>query len=237
MLTRKATMGLFALWFGVGTCFAQDAVLMTFRNGTGTNVASLHVVTSGGGGIIVIDPLTVLYDGNCPAPMIPSNPPTITAEAIVDFGVECVEPNTKVTFVMQTPAGPLGVVSCWWEDGNGVNMGGCELCGFEPSPFPPGFGAFKVQTRYFPNGPIRYTKWRPPAPGSQCWTRTCCNPFGWTCQCRTIFCPFTTRFIRLFELPPWLPTTKWTTYGFRPPKYWIDRTTVPPDPNMIAEPN
>jgi hypothetical protein len=168
--------------------------------------------------------------GACGPASIPSNPPTVTDTVVIEWASACVPDGVKVSFIAKTPNGPLGFVSGFWTDAAGVNIGGCGDCGITSIFLPPGFGALKIQTRYRPLGPIFYTKWGRFL-GQPCWWRWCCNPWGWSCECRLVYCPFTTRFFRLFELPPWIPLTRWQLYANLPPAYWWQRTTVTPPPN------
>lgn len=212
----------------------QDALAVTVQNDTGRPAADLHVRFAGAGGVLIVDPLTVVAGGGgaCPVPSVTSNPPMVTDTVVIDWGVECVPTGTKVTFMVQTPAGPLTFVDCFWTDAGGNNMGGCTLCGIVQLP-PPRLGAWKVQYRYSPLGFVFYTLWFHP-PGQNCWWRWCCNPFGWQCQTRAIWCPFTTRTFRLFEVPVWIPVTPWVNSGFLVPAYWWQRTTIPPPPHLRA---
>ena len=215
---------------------AQDAAALTVGNAAPVAAAQLHVKFAGVGApmVVIVDPLGVAAPG-CPPPTVPSNPPTITDTVVIDWGVACVPPGAKITFVVVAPnaaPGTLTIVDCFWTDTSGVPIGLCLDCGL--AYLPPGpIGAFKLQYRYTPLGFVFYTLWRQ-FPGQPCWWRWCCNPWGWCCEVRVLYCPFTTRLFRLFEVPPWIPLTAFTKAGFLPPGYWWQRTTVPPPPHLRA---
>ncbi|RMF71395.1 MAG: hypothetical protein D6744_18025, partial [Planctomycetota bacterium] len=216
---------------------AQDAAVVTLGNDTGSTAAQLHVKFAGVGtpAVVIVDPLGVAAPG-CPIPTIPSNPPSITDTVVIDWGTPCVRDGAKVTFIVIAPnaaPGTITIADCFWADTGGVSLGPCTPCGF--GYLPPGpIGAFKIQTRYQPLGFVFYTLWTR-LPGQPCWWRWCCNPWGWRCQMRVLYCPFTTRLTRLLELPPWLPVTPWVNTGaFLAPGYWWQRTTIPPPPHQRA---
>lgn len=214
---------------------AQQAAIGTFANDTGQFAADLHITLGNVGvpPIITVDPVTITQIDNCPPPLISFVGTTV----VVDWGIACVPPDAKITIMMVTPNAPPGgptLVNCFWTDINHVNIGPCGNCGFQAITIGGGggpiLGAWKVQTRYRPLGPIGYTKWRHRA-GRSCWWRWCCNPWGWVCEFRIVYCPFSTRFTRFWEVPPWIPVTRWIQGKTLAPAYWWQRTTITPPPN------
>lgn len=212
---------------------AQQAAVGTFENSTGQFAADLHITLGSVGvpTIIMVDPVTVTAIDNCPPPTIS----IVGTTVVIDWGVACVPPGAKISVMMVTPNAPLGgptLVGCFWTDIGHVNIGPCGNCGFTTVNLGGGpiLGAWKIQTRYRPLGQIGYTKWRR-LPGRPCWWRWCCNPWGWQCERRIIYCPFSTRFFRFWEVPPWIPVSRWVGGKTLPPAYWWQRTTIDPPPN------
>ncbi len=96
---------------------AQDAVLVTVTNGTGSTAGRLEVTFSGAGGALSVDPFTVFATG-CPLPAIGVVLDTVT----IDWGIDCVVAGASVSFLATTPNGPLDVASGAWFSTGGVPL-------------------------------------------------------------------------------------------------------------------
>lgn len=231
------------IWFAVmlllvaGSSYGTDDITVTVVNNTGVPAADLHVYFSGAGGNIVVDPLAVVALG-CPTPLIPSNPPTVTSTAVIDWGTACVEPGAAVTFIAATMNGPLTVDSACWTDTLGMFIGCADSVITGPGPGPgPKFGAIKIQVRCVPRFPPIYIGWFPPGTHpfpsrKRCWARWCCIPTT-DYYYRVIYCPFATRLARFLEFPPWIRLTGWIKDGTIGPRYFWRFQTWPPPPDSI----
>ena len=90
-------------------------VSATVVNTSGQIASDLHLIFSGTGGNIFIDPLGVgVVPGGAPVPVVASNPPAISYEADIDWNGPAVPPNGTVNFVVTTKAGPLQFISGYW---------------------------------------------------------------------------------------------------------------------------
>jgi hypothetical protein len=186
-----------ALLFLASPALAADAMFVTVVNTTGLPAADLHVTFAGTGGNIYVDPYSV-YTVGCPVPAVPSNPPTVTAVAVIDWGVECVAPGNAVTFVARTTAGPLVITDVVWTDDTGAVIGPGP---WEEDPLPPPedpFAAIKFHTQYF-GGEKTYTWFRV---NEDQFFRICCRAKRWSIT-TIYFCPVISRFGGLFETGPW----------------------------------
>ncbi|HXP63132.1 MAG TPA: dockerin type I domain-containing protein [Dongiaceae bacterium] len=96
-----------------------------------------------------------------------------------------------------------------------------------PPPKAP-FGAFKELSIYV-GGPQIYTPW---VFFGTCWCRWCWWGNTW-CFYQDFYCPFATRFNRLFELPPWVQLTPWYHGRFIPAGCLYQCVTFPP-PDLFA---
>lgn len=230
-------------WFCAPT-MAQDAQLVTVTNTTGQAVSDLHVIFSGTGGVVQVDPNTVVTT-NCPVPIVPSNPPAVTNTVTIDWQTPCVQPGETVAFMVTTPNGPLNYQGGWWTL-NGVNVGNIRVGSINitrvRTPFgvpgvpggPAPYGAYKVQVRYVPCGVGLYTPWY--TANFRCWFRICCFPSGFACYYRVVYCPFLSPWARFWEFFPWYSLTPWIKGGKTGPIYFRQRLTYEPKEVHVVVP-
>ncbi len=231
-------MKTFARWSPTGTSIifsimllasskadADDRIVVTVVNTTSQFAADLHVTFSGTGGNIFVDPGSVVAPG-CPVPSVSSNPPTVTNTVVIEWGTACVNPEMAVTFIARTTNGPLVFQNAFWTDALGNNIG-AATASFNPfPPFPQPrlpFGALKVASRYIGGGMV----WGQPkvVNGGLCWGWWCWREERW-CFSQVYFCPFSNRFNRFFELPPWFPVTPWMHEAYSPEKCTWNESTI-----------
>lgn len=98
---------------------AQDAVVVTVANGTGSPAGRLVVSFAGSGGVLTVDPLTVFAPG-CPTPTVGSGGGIVT----IDWGLDCVASGGSISFLAVTSNGPLSVIGGSW-----FGTGGAPLLG------------------------------------------------------------------------------------------------------------
>jgi hypothetical protein len=115
------------------------AFLVKAANNTGNWASDLHVTLSGSDGNLFVNPGGVIVTpGPCPVPQVPSNPPKVTNEVVLDWGTPCVAPCATVWFSVLTGVGPLQFVSGFWTSiVNGVpdtNIGPVEPGDVDVSP-------------------------------------------------------------------------------------------------------
>src|SRR5207245_424669 len=84
------------MFVGIATpARASDFVYVTVKNTTGVYAADLHVPFTGAGSSVIVDPATV-YAPGCPTPTVPSNPPTLSPVADIEWGAGCVPPGSSI---------------------------------------------------------------------------------------------------------------------------------------------
>jgi hypothetical protein len=84
-------------------------------NTSGRVASDLHLIFSGTGGNISVDPLSLaVVPGGAPVPKIASNPPAISNEVDIEWDNPAVPPDATVNFVVATRAGPLKFISGYW---------------------------------------------------------------------------------------------------------------------------
>jgi hypothetical protein len=214
----RARIGLLVscLLLSPSTVLAADALFVTVENTTGAPAADLHVTFAGTGGNIFVDPLSV-HAAGCPVPAVTSNPPVVTATAVIDWGVECVAAGNIVTFIARTANGPLAVVSADWTDDTGAVIGPGAWDTDPLPPPPPGpnpFHVLKFWSQYV-GGAKTYTLYQI---NEDQYLRECCRAAQWIFT-TTYYCPNASRFGGLFEIGPWFPLKK-VHSGFNKAK-WI----------------
>jgi hypothetical protein len=113
--------------------------LVNVVNNTGRAASDLHITFTGSGGNVVVDPNgVVVVPGGCPAPTVPSNPPAVTNEVVLDWGADWIAPCANVWFSVKTAFGPLAFnVGYWTSTVDGVpdsNIGGIDPSDINVSP-------------------------------------------------------------------------------------------------------
>src|SRR5439155_11208436 len=152
-------------------------------------------------GNIYVDPYAVIAP-LCPVPQVPSNPPVVTNTAVINWGMQCVEPMATVVFLARTMNGPLAVVNSEWSGANCESIGPALAVGRHVMTNGGGGPfirfAIKVEERIHPHAPA-FDSWKVQT-GPFCWYAELCWAGSWV-EYRVWLYAFVTPFEELFELP------------------------------------